>query len=349
MSEPRRLVRPVWDPGDFARRRPFLIQRGAMIKAMRRVFADRGFVEVETPALQVSPGLEPHLHAFSCLRVWPEGRQAERHLHTSPEFAMKKLLAAGEPRIFQFARVFRNGEASDTHSPEFTMLEWYRAHGTTEDLMADCHALLQAAVEATGATALSWQGQSADPSAMARLSVAEAVQRYAGMALPLPAGTPGLEDWRALAAAAQTIGIEAAADDRWEDVFFRIFLNRVEAQLGHPHPTVLTGYPISMAALARPDPSDARLADRFELYVAGLELANAFGELTDVAEQRRRFEADRALAQELYGRAYPIDEDFLQALAHMPPAAGIALGVDRLAMLATGATSIRDVLWLASV
>ncbi len=338
---------PAWRADAYARRRPLLAQRARIVAANRAWFLDQGFVEVETPALQVSPGLEPHLKAFPTTLEAPDGTRSSLHLHTSPEFAMKKLLAAGEPRLFQMARVFRNGERSATHHPEFTMLEWYRAGEGYERLMNDCEALVGAAAEAAGATRLLWRGLEADPEApFERLTVADSFRRHAGID---PLGylqSPGRFDVEGFAKAARAIGVTIAADDGWDDVFFKVFLDRIEPKLGHPKPTLLTDYPIHMAALSRPKDDAPHLAERFELYVAGMELANAFGELTDVPEQRRRFEADMDLKQRLYGLRYPIDEDFLAALADMPDASGIALGLDRLVMLATGAERIDDVLWL---
>jgi lysyl-tRNA synthetase class 2 len=305
---------------------------------MRNVFAARGFTEVETPALQVSPGLEPHLKAFATRLDLPGEQSAPRYLHTSPEFAMKKLLVAGVPRIFQLTHCFRNAERGATHSPEFTMLEWYRAGATYLDLVADCEALLRAA----GARLMTWQGRVCDPyGAWERLTVAEAFSRHCGIEV-----LATIDDRAALAAAAQPLGIAPHPGDSWEDLFFRIFLAAIEPKLGIGVPTVLYDYPIEMAALARPKASDPKLCERFELYVCGLELANAFGELTDAAEQRRRFGADVAKKRDLYGETYPIDEDFLAALAYgMPESAGIALGFDRLVMLASGATHIDEVLW----
>ena len=321
--------------------------------AVRRWFAEAGFVEVDTPALQVSPGLEPHLLAFETelCDVHPDDR-ARRFLHTSPEFAMKKLLAAGVPRLFQLAHTFRNGERSATHHPEFTMLEWYRAGAGYHDLLADCRGLLQAALTAARTVlpeqaGLRWAGNEADPFAdWTIMTVAEAFHRFAGIDLLATAPDPQAPDLALLEAAARPLSIAARPGDRWEDLYFRIFLDRIEPHLGIGAPAVLTDYPASMAALARRKPGDARLAERFELYVAGLELANAFGELTDPAEQRARFAADVALKQRLYGRTYPVDEDFLAALEHgLPESAGIALGFDRLVMLATGAGHIEQVLW----
>jgi elongation factor P--(R)-beta-lysine ligase len=327
-----------WRPDAFARRRPYLETRSRILAATRAVFASRGFVEVETPALQVSPGLEPHLKAFATLLERPGEGPVPRFLHTSPEFAMKKLLVAGLPRIFQLAHCFRNGERGATHSPEFAMLEWYRAGATYLDLVDDCAALLRGA----GARLLTWQGRVCDPHApWEKLSVAEAFSRHCGIDI-----LATVDDIDALTAAARPLGIAPHDGDSWEDLFFRIFLAIIEPTLGIGAPTVLYDYPIAMAALARAKPGDPRLCERFELYVCGLELANAFGELTDAAEQRRRFAADQAKKRALYGEAYPIDEDFLAALDHgMPESAGIALGFDRLVMLASGATHIDDVLW----
>jgi len=344
MAEPRD---GWWRPDRFARKREFLASRGRVAEAVRGFFRDAGFVEVETPALQVSPGLEPHLVAFETGLDEPGDGVRPRYLHTSPEFAMKKLLVAGVPRLFQLARVFRNSERGPTHHPEFTMLEWYRANADYRDLMEDCETLLRRALAAGGGSAFGWQGRNADPTKpWQRLSVAEAFERWCGIDLLATAPDPASPSLARLAEAARPLGIAPHAGDDWEDLFFRIFLARIEPELGQGTPTILYDYPISMAALARPKPEDPRLAERFELYVCGLELANAFGELTDAAVQRRRFEADQERKRARYGFSYPIDEDFLAALAlGMPPSAGIALGFDRLVMLATGATDIEDVLW----
>jgi len=337
------VERPWWTPESLARRRPFLEARGRVLQAVREVFAARGFVEVETPALQVSPGLEPHLQAFATMFESPGEAARPMFLHTSPEFAMKKLLVAGMPRIFQLARCFRNAERGATHHPEFTMLEWYRAGARYLDLVADGEALLEAACPAL----LTWQGRTCDPRApWERLTVAEAFGRYCGIDILSTAPDPAAPNRDRLAAAARPLGITPREGDNWEDLFFRIFLAEIEPKLGIGAPTVLYDYPVSMAALARVKPEDARLCERFELYVCGLELANAFGELTDAAEQRRRFAADQAKKRALYGETYPVDEDFLAALERgLPESAGIALGLDRLVMLAAGATHIEDVLW----
>ncbi len=337
-----------WRPERFDLRRRRLEQRGHILAAVRGLFAERGFVEVDTPALQQSPGLEPHLRAFATQLHDPRsGQTLQRYLHTSPEFAMKKLLVAGLPRIWQLAHVFRDGERGAAHHPEFSMLEWYRAGATWRDLIPDCIGLLRACQTAAGAEALVWRGHKADARRdWQQISVAEAFRRHCGIDVLATAPDPLVPDVALLAAEAGRIGIEPHPGDDWETLYFRIFLERVEPHLGLGAPTVLYDFPASMAALSRRNPIDDRVAERFELYVCGLELANAFGELTDPAEQRARFLADQAKKQALYGETYPIDEDFLAALEYgMPPAAGIALGFDRLVMLATAAPDIEDVLW----
>jgi len=346
---------PWWHPDRVAARLPALRARAAIAAAVRGFFAARDFVEVETPALQVSPGLEPSLSAFATELRPAGGAGAPRplYLHTSPEYAMKKLLAGGVPRLFQLARVFRNEEGSATHHPEFTMLEWYRANAGWRDIAADCEALLAVALDAApaalrgGTTGFARGSAVCDPRAPWHyLSVADAFRRHCGIDLLATAPDPDAPAPAPLAAEAARIGVRTGAGDGWDDIFFRIFLERIEPELGIGAPTVLHDWPVSMAALARRSPADPRICERFELYVCGLELANAFGELTDPAEQRRRFEADRARRRALRGAAYPIDEDFLAALGFgLPESAGIALGFDRLVMLATGAASIEQVLW----
>lgn len=344
-NPPKIEAKAWWTPERHGDRRPRLIARNAIMTAIRRYFDHEGFIEIETAALQVSPGNETHLHAFVTDFQGENGRHQRYYLHTSPEFALKKLLAAGERRLFTFARAFRNRERSALHHPEFTMLEWYRAGEPYEVLMADCTALLRLAAEAAGVTELSHRQFRCDPlAAPERLTVAEAFTRYAGLDLlaTLPGGRA---DRDALAHQAEAVGVATAKDDSWSDIFARVLAERVDPHLGHGRSTILLEYPIIEAALARPKPTDPRVAERFELYAAGVELANAFGELTDPAEQRRRFCADMDEKVNLYGERYPIDEDFLAALAIMPEACGIALGLDRLVMLATGASHIEQVLW----
>jgi len=337
---------PFWRPDIHADRRHALLARGRIKAALRRWFEARDFVEVEAAILQLSPGNETHLHGFATVLIDDAGVGHSYYLHTSPEFAAKKLLAAGERRIFDFARVFRNRERTALHHPEFTMLEWYRAGEDYETLMADSAALLAEAARAAGATSLQWRGVAADPFVEPeRLTLHDAFARHAGIDLLATIGPDGATDRAALAGAAIAAGIRLVEDDSWSDIFSRVLSERIEPHLGQGRATILCEYPISEAALARPKPGDGRVAERFELYACGVELANAFGELTDPAEQRRRFEADMDEKARIYGERYPIDEDFLAALAQMPQASGIALGFDRLVMLCTGARRIEDVLW----
>lgn len=330
-----------WRPEDHARRRPKLILRNRIIAAFRQWFESEGFVAVEGAALQISPGNETHLHGFATELIGLDGSRSRRYLHTSPEFAAKKLIAAGERRIVDFARVFRNRERSALHAPEFTMLEWYRADEPYEALMRDCQRLLALAASVGGRGAFEWRGRKADPFAEPeRLTVQEAFLRHAGLDL-LATG----DDAGRLRAEAARIGVRTAEDDSWSDIFSRVLSERVEPRLGDGRAVILCEYPISEAALARPKPDDPHVAERFELYACGVELANAFAELTDPHEQRRRFEADMAEKERIYGERYPIDEELLGALALMPATSGVALGLDRLIMLAVGADRIDEVIW----
>ncbi len=324
-------------------RRPFLLLRNRIIAGLRAWFAARDFVEVECGALQVSPGNEAHLHAFATDLIQPDGSRERRYLHTSPEFACKKLLAAGETRIFDLARVYRNRERTLTHAPEFTMLEWYRANESYETIINDTIALLRLAAETAETRTFSWRGRKIDPLAEPEwLTVAGAFQRFAGIDLLATLSDNGGADRDGLATQSH---VQVAGDNSWSDIFSRILVEEVEPNLGTARPTILYEYPAVEAALARACAHDARVAERFELYACGVELANGFGELTDPAEQRRRFEAEMDVKDRIYGERYPIDEELLEALAMMPPASGVALGLDRLIMLATGATRIDQVLW----
>ena len=337
---------PWWRPDIHRDRRPSLQARGRIRAAVRGWFEQRGFTEVETAALQVSPGNEAHLHAFETLALTLDGGASPLYLRTSPEFACKSLLAAGETRIFELGKAWRNRERGPLHHPEFTLLEWYRAEEPYEALMADCAALLALAAEAAGSRRLSWRGREADPFAEPeRLTLAQAFDRFAGIDLLATVGADGSTDLPALAAGARAAGVRTAEDDVWADVFSRVLVQLIEPNLGIGRATILHEYPVSEAALARPKASDPRVAERFELYACGVELANAFGELTDAAVQRTRFEAEMAEKARVYGERYPIDEAFLAALEAMPEASGAALGFDRLVMLASGARHIEQVIW----
>lgn len=300
-------------------------------------------MEVETPYAVPTPGEEVHLHPFQTLRETPQGEQETLFLHTSPEFAMKRIVAATGLGVFQFARVWRNAERSGLHSPEFTMLEWYHPHTGLDGLMDETEALLKAVLPPTlHHPDLSGQGTTLDLTGpFERLSMQEAFYRHAGLDLLPTEGN--------VQALAQAASCTARAGETWEDLFFRLLLERIEPAIGRTRPTFLTHWPASQAALAKRDPQDPRVALRFELYANGMELANAFEELTDPTEQRARFVADRTARAAHYPTRplWPLDEKLLAALPNMPPCSGIALGFDRLVMLACGTPRINDVLWVA--
>src|SRR6476619_6097830 len=312
---------PWWSATRHADQRPFLMARAAVAKAVRAWFEEQGFAEVETGILQVSPGNETHLHAPRTELIRADGSRATRYLRTSPEFAAKKLLAAGEAKIFEFARVFRDRERGDLHLPEFTMLEWYRANAVYDAVMADAIILIAHAAKATGIGRFSCRGKTADPFAEPeRLTVAAAFERFAEIDL-LTTIKDGEGDRAALAQAAEG-RVRITDDDTWSDIFSKVLVEHVEPHLGEGRLTVLFEYPVPEAALARAKPADPRLAERFEVYACGVELANGFGELTDAAEQRRRFTEAMDEKQRRYGERYPLDEDFLAAVANMPDAGG---------------------------
>ena len=337
---------PWWTPRRHADRRPLLLARNRIQAAIRGWLAGEGFTEVDPAALAISPGNEAHLHGFATEAIGNDGIPRPMYLHTSPEFAMKKLLAAGETRIHAFSHVWRNRERGTLHSPEFTMVEWYRVGEGYEVLMADTMAFLRLAAREAGAGVLRFRDRSCDPFAEAeRVSVAEAFAVHAGVDLMVSIRGDGSTDAAALGAELDRIGVRRAGDDTWSDMLSRVLSEKVEPKLGLGRVTILDRYPAAEAALARKVPGDARVAERFEVYACGVELANGFGELTDPEEQRRRFEAEMAEKRRVYGKDYPLDEDFLAALALMSPAAGIAMGFDRVVMLATGAPRIDDVMW----
>ncbi len=334
-----------WSPAFHADRRPLLLARNRIKAAIRAWFEDQGFVEVETGCLQVSPGNEAHLHAFKTELVGTDLARRDLYLHTSPEFACKKLLAAGEEKLFTFAPVFRNRERGALHAPEFTMLEWYRAGAPYETLWQDCHAMLKIAADVGGRRHWSWRGRPCDIEAdLDWTTLDQAFHEYCGIDLRATYAREGV-DRDLFARAAAAAGVRTETDDTWSDIFSRVLTDRIEPRLGNFRPEILCEYPTHEAALARPVPDNPLVAERFELYVCGVELANGFGELTEPLEQRRRFAAEMDEKARIYGERYPIDEDFLAALAHMPAASGCALGFDRLVMLATGAPSVDRVLW----
>ena len=296
------MSEPNWA---LSRKRQTLTERARIIQNIRSFFIDRGYLEVETPHRIPANAPEPHIDAVA------SGTCA---LHTSPELAMKRMLAAGYEQLFQICRVWRDGERGQFHLPEFTLLEWYRTGIDYNALMNECMELLFVLVpegklyreERTIELTMPWQ----------KLTVAEAFTQYASMDLN-----------------------QALASDCFEEVL----TSEVEPHLGKEKPTFLTEYPSSLAALARTKPGEPQVAERFELYIDGLELANAFTELTDAEEQRRRFEKDEALRRSVGKAPYPLPEKFLAELSTMPEAAGIALGLDRLIMLITETEKIDDV------
>jgi len=335
---------PWWSAARHADRKPFLMARAAITKAARGWFDEQGFAEVETAILQVSPGNETHLHAPRTELTSGDGTRATRYLRTSPEFAAKKLLAAGESKIFEFARVFRDRERGDLHLPEFTMLEWYRANADYDAVMADSIVVIAHAAQATGIVRFSFRGRTCDPFAEPELlTVAGAFERFAGIDL-LATIANGTGDRAALAAAANA-RVRVADDDTWSDIFSKVLVEHIEPNLGQGRLTVLFEYPAPEAALARTKASDPRVAERFEVYACAVELANGFGELTDANEQRRRFAVAMEEKARRYGERYPLDEEFLAAVGKMPEASGVALGFDRLVMLASAALRIDQVVW----
>lgn len=338
---------PWWKPEIFEKKRKFLSSRQTMMRSIRNYFDSEAFIEVDTPALQISPGLEPHLMAFETTLVGPNPAERQKlYLHTSPEFTMKKLLAAGLPKIWQASHVYRNGERTTTHHPEFTMLEWYRSNDSYETLITDCQNIVRQAAIDCDKKVFTYEGIDCDPFRdWEILSIDVAFQKYAQIDLQKSQQNPLNPDRDILAAQAEKIGIRVSPSDLWDDIFFRVSLEKIEPHLGIGQPTILIDYPISMAALSRPKQGAPHLAERFELYISRLELANAFGELTCAKTQLKRFKQDMTLKQKLYGYQYPIDMDFIDAVAQMPEAAGIALGIDRLAMLCAGTDSIDDVLF----
>ena len=337
-------VSPWWVAGRYADRKPFLLARTAVTRAVRAWFDEQGFSEVETGILQVSPGNETHLHAPRTELTRGDGTRATRYLRTSPEFACKKLLAAGENKIFEFARVFRDRERGDLHLPEFTMLEWYRADSNYDAVIADSIVVIAHAAQATEIGQFSFRGKVADPFAEPELiTVAAAFDRFAGIDL-LATISDGEGDRPALASAARN-KVRLADDDTWSDIFSKVLVEHVEPQLGQGRLTILFEYPAPEAALARAKADDNKVAERFEVYACGVELANGFGELTDAGEQRRRFTLAMDEKARRYGERYPMDEDFLAAVANMPQASGVALGFDRLVMLASGALRVDQVVW----
>jgi len=308
-----------------------LAARARILKAVRAWFDEQGFLEVDTPARVRSPGQEVHLDAIAAGDgYW---------LITSPEYHMKRLVAAGCTRIVQIGKCWRAEELGPHHRSEFTMIEWYRAGEPLDALASDCEQLVRVAAQAAGRAPAALGAEAP----FERATVRELVARHAGIELA------GDEDAAALRAKVAAAGVQAGSATAWDDIFYQLFLDRIEPALARSRPTFVFDWPAPLAALARPKPGDPRVVERFELYAGGLELANAFGELTDAVEQRRRFEHEARLRAERGKDVYPIDEELLAALPAMPATAGIALGFDRLVMFALGATDIGEVTAFAAI
>jgi elongation factor P--(R)-beta-lysine ligase len=319
-------------PPSLVDRRPFLLARAAIARALRDYFHDDGFIEVEPPVRVPSPGGEAHLEAIPADGLY---------LHTSPEFAMKRMAAAGYEKIFYLGKVWRAGDVGRAHAEEFTMLEWYRVGAPYGAVQDDCIALGRLAGRALGADALTWRGQTWPIHAPVQcLTMAEAFARFAGVDL-----LAAIEDRAALAGNCARLSISVQTNDDAADLFAKLLSHAVEPQLAALGAVILDAYPIQQAALARPSPQDPRVAERFEHYVCGLELANGYGELTDPVEQRARFTAAMQTRADRGRTHWPLDETFLTALDDLGPTSGCALGFDRLVMLATGAPTLAHVLW----
>lgn len=319
--------------------------RATMLAAIRGWFAANGFVEVETPILFENAGLNPHIAEFETRFTAALDASVQRRLwlRTSPEVFHKRLLAAGLPKLYEIGRFFRNGEATDHHNPEFTGLEFYEANADYRRVMEITEQVLSTAIAAVaGSTKIRVGGREIDIAPpWDRIRVHDAFRRWAGVTLP------ETDDTNALAAEARRIGIAVAPDDEFDDVFFRILLEKIDRELGFPKPLFLHDYPASMGVMARLKAGNPNVAERVEAYLGSVELANGFSELTDPAEQRARFVADRERVAASHGVApesLPLDEGFLEALGRMPPSTGIAIGLDRVLMLAMGKPAIRDVI-----
>lgn len=321
----------------------FLV-REKVIDTLRAFFKSRNFHEVETPLLVKSPGTEPYLEVFDTTLKFAEGDSYPAYLLTSPEYAMKKLLAAGFGNIFQICKSFRNKEGrSSRHNPEFTILEYYRSEADYTALMKDMEEMLvELAVAIKGERAkegFDYQGMHINlQTPFLRYSVREAFEQFANVDVETL-----LSDQ--LIKKAKEKGYQVDEDTTWEQAYNQIFLNEIESKLDKTRPTIIYDYPLSQAALSKKKASDPRFAERFEIYLAGIELGNAFSELTDADEQEQRLRAELTERDKLGKTKYDLDEDFIAALkSGMPECTGIAIGVDRLVMLYADVPSIEDTL-----
>lgn len=317
-----------------------LVMRARIIQLVREFFISQGFVEMETPLVVHAAGQEPYLDPFQVSFLGPQQEKVPAYLITSPEYAHKKLLAVGFKKTFEITRSFRGGEPwGGTHNPEFTMIEWYRAGADYKKIMGDVERMVYGVARSTKQIKIPYRGRSIDLTPpWEKLSMQKAWERYAGI-------KKGADicNRKILLKLCCERGYRVKKTESYDDLFFKIFLTEVEPKLGVEKPTFLFDYPVSMAALARKKKNDPRWAERFEIYAGGLELGNAFSELNDAKEQRKRFLGEQSLRRKLGKPFIPLDEDFLNALSHMPPSAGIAFGIDRLVMLLTDAKSIDEV------
>lgn len=319
--------------------------RAKMLAAIRAWFDAHGFVEVETPILFEHSGLNPHIDEFeTAFRRSPSDAAPRRlFLRTSPEVFHKRLLAAGLTKFYEIGRFFRNGEVTDSHNPEFTGLEFYEANADYRRVMEITEQVLSTAIAAVAGSTKTPAGIDVAPP-WDRMTVREAFSKWAGVTLPKTDDAAALAQ---LAEQAKRIGIATHESDAFDDVFFRILLEKIDPHLGFPKPLFLYDYPASMGVMARRKAGDPSVAERVEAYIAGAELANGFSELTDPAEQRARFLADREIVarkRAVDPASLPLDEGFLDALPRMRPSTGIAIGLDRVLLLAMGRAALRDVI-----
>ena len=331
----------------FKKKLPFLLMRNKIIASIKIFFQKENFTEVDTPILQYCPGMEVHLRAFETKFVNITGEPSKTlYLHTSPEFAMKKLLSFSLENIFQFTHTFRNEIISPTHYPEFTMLEWYRLNHNYTKLMSDCEEILKEALLSIGKTEFTYNGKTCTPfNGIEKLTIQEAFQKFGHFDILSTINNPENPSKDLLEAEAKKLHINVSKIDTWDDIYEKLMFEYIEPNLGIDRPTILYEYPIHQAALSKAKPENPNIAERFELYICGVEVANAFTELTDPETQLSRFKKDMQTKKDLYGISYPIDNEFIEALNYIPSATGIAMGIDRLIILSTGAKDITEVLW----
>ncbi|MBR1544556.1 MAG: EF-P lysine aminoacylase GenX [Alphaproteobacteria bacterium] len=332
----------------FERKLPFLLNRNKIISAIKSFFSDENFIEVDTPILQYSPGMEVHLSAFETMFNNINGIDKQKlYLHTSPEFSMKKLLSFGMKNIYQFTHTFRNEVVSPTHYPEFTMLEWYRVGYNYEKLMSDCEQILKRSLEIIGTDHFEYNGKKCFLNdGIEKLTIAQAFEKFCHFDILSTIDNPQNPSTKLITPFAKKLNINVSESDTWDDIYEKLMFEYIEPNLGDKKPTILYEYPIHQAALSAPKSDNPNIAERFELYICGVELANAFTELTNRKVQEERFLHDQAEKQKIYGTTFPIDYEFLNSIENLENCTGIAMGIDRLIMLANHTNNIKDVLWI---